>query len=380
MRVLHVISSGGMYGAEAVILGLLRRARDSGPEGASLAVFHHNGAEIPELYQRARGEGLAANLITCNGQMDLGVPSRLRAIAHEQHIDVAHAHGYKADIYLAAAFAGRDRPVLVSTCHTWYDNDFAVRLYGSLDRTVLRGFDEVVAVSAEVRTQLLQAGVAPARVHLVQNGLDTVPFTQQQNSDSFPRAQLRVGLAGRLAPEKGVDVFLKAALKLTRRFPGLEFAVAGDGPDRAKLTNGAEAQQLGRGLQFLGRPASMPAFYASLDLLVSASRQEGLPMVLLEGMASGLPVVATRVGEVTAVVKQGATGLLVPPEDPDALAEAVAAVLANPGMRQRFGEAGRARVLAKFSLERMAGEYDEIYRRALRRKSADPATRRLVGV
>lgn len=369
-----------MYGAEAVILGLLRRAHNSVPGEASLAVFHHNGTEVPELYQRAFDEGLPAHLIACKGQMDTSVPARLRTLVQEQHIDAVHAHGYKADIYLAAAFAARHRPVLVSTCHTWYDNDFAVRLYGALDRAVLCGFDEVVAVSTKVRAQLVVAGVAPAHVHLVKNGLDTVPFTQRQEAGILPRTQMRVGLAGRLAPEKGVDVFLKAALKLTRRFPGLEFAVAGDGPDRAKLANCAEAQQLGRGLHFLGRPASMPAFYASLDLLVSASRQEGLPMVLLEGMASGLPVVATRVGEVADVVKQGTTGLLVPPEDPDALAEAIAIVLTDIDLRQRFSAAGRARVLAEFSLERMAGEYDEIYRRALRRNKVEPASQRRVFV
>ena len=116
-----------------------------------------------------------------------------------------------------------------------------------------------------------------------------------------------------------------------------------------------------------GSQSGMGAFYGSLDVLVSASRQEGLPMALLEGMAQGLPVVATRVGEVPAVVEDGVTGLLVAPDSPESLAAAMGRLVQDAELRARFGAAGRLRVMREFSATRMAGEYREVYERAMRR-------------
>lgn len=359
-----------MYGAEAVILALLERAAGADASEVQLGVFHHAGQAEPEVYTRARAASLSADLILCEGQFDAAVPTRIRTLATASGVDAIHAHGYKADIYSWAAFAGRRRPALVSTCHTWYDNDLAVRLYGALDRLVLRGLDEVVAVSGEVEARLLAAGVAPDCVHLIRNGLNTAPFVQASGRRAGANERpLRVGFAGRLAPEKGVEVFLRAVAELAPGLPDAEFVIAGDGPDRAALEHLAKQLRVQDRVHFAGRPASMPVYYASLDVLVSASRQEGLPMVLLEAMASGLPVVATRVGEVPNVVLNGQTGLLVEPDQPRALAAAVFLLLRDAMLRQRMGAAGQARAVAEFSVERMASDYEAVYRRAVRRRA-----------
>ncbi len=309
---------------------------------------------------------ISSELIFCRGQLDFAVPGSLRALVDRLGIDVVHAHGYKADIYTYFAFRGRKRPALVSTCHTWYDNDLAVRLYGAADRWVLRGFDQVIAVSAEVRERLLRAGVKEEKVHLIQNGV-TVPrsllATGMRSGDAPGR--VRVGLVGRLAPEKGVDLFLRALAQLHGQHPEADFVVAGDGPERVSLT--ALIQELGLQdrVKLLGQQSDMSAFYSSLDLLVSTSRQEGLPMAMLEGMASGLPVVATAVGEVPRVVQDRQTGLLVAPESPSAIAAALGILLNDTELRKQYGVAGRQRVLDLFSADRMTADYVAVYRQAL---------------
>lgn len=368
---LHLISSGGMYGAEAVILSLMRELNHSAEHECALAVFHHPDQPQPALYEAALVAGIdprQLHLLPCRGQLDLGVGARLRELA--AGADVLHAHGYKADIYSAVAWRG-PRPALVSTCHTWYDNDVAVRIYGALDRWVLRRFDGVVAVSAEVRQRLLTAKVADARVRLIRNGvaLDALGAAGRQRTErsaAQPQGEsLRIGLVGRLAPEKGVDVFLRAAAILVREHPQLRFDVAGEGPERPLLEAAVLALGLERHVTLSGSVQDMPAFYASLDILVSASRQEGLPVALLEGVASGLPVVATRVGAVPEVVVPEVTGVLVEPESPELLAAAIARLISSPGLRTSFGQKGQQRVTAEFSAARMTADYLAMYRQAI---------------
>ena len=368
MKILHLISSGGMYGAEAVILSLMRELNDTAGHECALAVFHHPDQPRPALYEAALHAGLdprLMQLLPCRGQLDVGIGARLRGLA--KGIDVLHAHGYKADIYSAFAWKAT-RPALVSTCHTWYDNDLPVRVYGALDRWVLRRFDRVVAVSTEVQDRLLNAGVAANRVRLIRNGVATKTFlaTDKQRECRMAAGEpLRIGLVGRLALEKGVDVFLQAAAILRKEHPQLRFIVAGEGPERQALEASVRDLDLTSCVTLAGSQKDMPAFYAGLDILVSASRQEGLPVALLEGAASGLPVVATRVGAVSEVVVPEVTGLLVQPEDPGALAAAIARLVAAPEMRARFGEAGQRRIQKEFSSSRMTADYLEVYREAL---------------
>ena len=378
MKVLHVISSGGMYGAEAVILSLSKEWNASGRDLSCVGVFAHAGAPVPTLYEVAVQAGIASELLPCHGQIDRSFPKLLRSLASRIGADVVHAHGYKADLYTYAAFRGvRERPAIISTCHTWYDNDFAVRVYGALDRWVLRSFDQVVAVSEDVRRRLLGAGVKQQKIHLVRNGVVVEVFADAQQRRKARRgvdSSIRVGLVGRLAPEKGVDVFLRAASEVAARFPTAQFLIAGDGPDRATLQALLKDLGLLGRAELVGRQDDMPGVFASLDLLVSASRHEGLPIALLEGMASGLPVVATSVGAVPQVVQDGQTGLLVEPEDPKALGEAIARLLADPDEREAFGVAGRMRVMEHFSARRMASDYMAVYRDALAARPFPAAT------
>jgi len=368
VKILHIISSGGMYGAEAVILNMSRTLNE-GSHTSILGVFSNSSNPNLQLHEVAAKEAIESHLIPCKAQIDRRAITHIRDLATRTDADLVHAHGYKADIYSYFALRGSRIP-LVSTCHTWYDNNPLVTLYGVADRRVLRNYAAVVAVSDEVRQRLLKAGVRKEKIHLVRNGIDLRPFDNA--SPSLPNALFEdhpsiVGLIGRLSIEKGVDIFLHAAASVLVELPSTKFVVVGEGPDRDKLESLIDELKLRESVSMLGRRDDMPSVYASLDIMVSASRQEGLPMAILEGMASSLPLIATPVGDVPTLVLDGRTGVMVPPENAALLASAIVTLLRNPAHRERLGAAARKLIEDEFSADRMTADYLHIYEEAASR-------------
>jgi glycosyltransferase involved in cell wall biosynthesis len=365
MRVLHIISSGGMYGAEAVILNL-SRSLNEGPHYSMVGVFSNSSNPNLQLHEAALKEGIESHLILCKGQVDRTAITSIRELAVRTGADVVHAHGYKADIYVYLALR-RSRIPLVSTCHTWYDNNLLTSLYGEADRFVLRKYARVVAVSDEVKQRLLKSGVREKEIHLVRNGIELGPFNNAVPSlrEDLSQDRALIGLIGRLAWEKGIDIFLRAAARVLGEFPSAQFVVVGEGPDKDKLEQLVDELNIRANVSMLGHRDNMPSVYASLDVMVSSSRQEGLPMAILEGMASSLPLVATAVGEVPTVVLDGRTGVLVPGDDLDSLTAGILELLRDPALRTRLGSAARRRVEEEYSAARMTTDYLDVYAEAI---------------
>jgi glycosyltransferase involved in cell wall biosynthesis len=172
-------------------------------------------------------------------------------------------------------------------------------------------------------------------------------------------------MVARLSAEKGVDLFVRAAAQVAGTISHVRFVVVGDGPDREELEALIDHLRLRPFLSMLGRRNDMPAQYASFDLLVSSSRKEGLPIAILEGMAAGLPLIATNVGDVPSVVRNGETGILLLPGDPAALASAIVDLLRDREKRRCLGSAARQLVEREYSAERMANEYLDTYKAAV---------------
>ena len=366
MKILHMISSGGMYGAEAVILNL-SHALNEGSHHSILGVFSNSANPNIQLHERALQEGIESYPISCNGQIDRKAITIIRELVQRTGTEVVHAHGYKADLYAYFALRATGVP-LVSTCHNWLDNDRKAYLYGVLDRLILRRYAQVVAVSEDVRQRLVKSGVRAEKIRIIRNGVDLGPFDRASGVlkdelgwNAFPL----VGLVGRLSVEKGVDIFLLAAARVLKQVPGAKFVVAGDGPDRAKLDALIDELGIRGSVVMLGRRNDMPSVFASLDVMVSASRQEGLPIVILEGMASRLPLIATPVGEVPTVIQDGRTGVMVPAEEPELLASAIIDLLRDNEKRARLGVAARRLIEEDFSAERMAADYLRMYEDAV---------------
>lgn len=236
----------------------------------------------------------------------------------------------------------------LTPAHRWLG-----RLYGRLvDRTLTN--------SDQGRDALLQSDhLRPNTVDVLENGVDVDRFAGFPPPDTS-RPVVRIGAVANLRPVKGLDVLVAAA---TRMRPTVRFEVAGDGPQRPELERLIAGAGLGERFRLLGAVADVPAFLATLDIAVLPSRSEGMSNALLESMAAGRAIVATRVGANPRLLGDGEFGLLVEPEDPAALASAIERLLDDPILAARLGAAARKRAVAEFSRDTMRRRFEAYYHR-----------------
>lgn len=292
---------------------------------------------------------------------------------------VIHTHSSKAGaLGRTAALLSRSRAALVHTPHTFafnFTEQFSPRkrrFFLGVERLLGRATARMVHVSESERTEALGFGIMPReRTVVIPNGIDPAPYaaadgTALRRELGIPERGLLVGAVGLLNEAKGHAHLVAAAGRVLERVPDARFAIAGEGPLRGALEAQIARAGLGERVRLLGYRTDVPELLAALDVLAMPSLWEGLPYVVLEAMAAGLPVVATDVNGCRDVVVAGATGELVAPADPAALAEALSRVLADGELRLRFGRAGRARVAREFSLDAMLQHYVALYRSLVR--------------
>ena len=297
---------------------------------------------------------------------------RLRQLLRRERFDLVHAHIYASVAAAAIATLGMDVP-LVITEHT--EASWQTWRARWVSRWVYRRVERIIAVSTPIRRRLIERdSVHPDLITIVPNAVvsSSVPHT-----DASLPAELRerplVGVVARLQPEKGVASFLKAAARVALRFPEANFVVAGDGPLRRELVAMVESLNLKKRVHFLGFRSDASALMRSLDVLAVPSLTEGSPLVTLEAMAAGVPVVASAVGGIPDQIRHDKEGLLVPPGDTGALGDALLALLRDPARARRLGEAGRRRAASTFSHATMVRQIEDVYRGVLGRPAAKSA-------
>jgi glycosyltransferase involved in cell wall biosynthesis len=264
-------------------------------------------------------------------------------------IDVIHSHLPNA--HVLAGIAGRltGKPVL-ATIHG--------RQLSPLDLEVHRSTGtHLHVVCRQSHLNALGIGIAAAQLNLIPHGVDTEVFKPQHRTSGrlrqrfgIPEAARVVGFVGRLSPEKGPDVFLRMALGVHERSPQTRFVVIGDGPMRQRLENFVQQFDLSQTVHLAGMQDDMPTLMNELDLIVSTSHSEAMPLTVMEGMASGLPIVATRVGAVPDLVQHGVTGWLAGESDYEGLGALVLDLLQDDELRARAGLAARQRAVDRFAL------------------------------
>jgi len=292
---------------------------------------------------------------------------------------VVHTHLAKAGA-LGRIAARRTRvPVIVHTYHghvlEGYFSSPVSRAVLMVERRLAALTDALVAVSDAVRDDLVARGVGrPGQWRVIPLGLDLSKLLGQLPDARSARRVLglpedgpTVGIVGRLTPVKDHATFLAAAARIAQMRPEATFAIAGDG----ELREGLEMQArrlLGDRCRFLGWVMDLPNLYAALDVVVLTSRNEGTPVALIEAGAAARPVVATEVGGVPDVVRNGVTGLLAPQGDPASIAAQVLRVLEEPGLGRSLGSAGREWVRNRFTIDRLADDLAALYGELLDRK------------
>ncbi len=322
---------------------------------------------------------------------DIRAAVRLAALVRRVRPHILHTHTAKAGAIgrVAAVLAGDARPpIVVHTFHghvlRGYFDPVRTEVFRRLERWLARSTTALVAVSPEVRDDLVALGVAPREKFAVIRlgiALDqrVAPGTdgrvETRRLLGIPPSRFTVGWIGRMTGVKRTDDVLAALRRLRERGVDACLCMVGDGPDRDEVETRAHELGVVRHCLFLGYQDDVAPFYAAFDALILPSGNEGTPVSAIEALASGRPVVATRVGGVPDVVRDGEDGFLVAPGDIDALADRLARLAADPDLRSRLGSAGRARVVPRYSVERLIDDVDELYRSLLAAKGIRPPRR-----
>jgi glycosyltransferase involved in cell wall biosynthesis len=285
----------------------------------------------------------------------------LRLVAHA---DVIHAHSAKAGFLarLAAALRGR-RSACVFTPHAWSfwaADGFRGRLYRNLERVAARWCRMILVVSEQERLAGLAAGIGrPEQYRVVTNGIELERFSAPPDP-----VDGRVVFLGRLSRQKRPDVAVRALARLLENHPAAELHIAGEGPERAPVKRLAERLGVTDALRMLGTREDIPELLSGASCLLLTSDYEGCPLSVLEAMAAGVPVVATRVGAVPEMIDDDRAGLLVEPGDAEGAAAAIGELLADPAHARELGDEGRRRARERFSreqmIERTLALYDEV--------------------
>ena len=367
-KVVHVIApehSGG--GAESVIAALAAAQ----PASTHVVALNQLAAENDPPHPfpaRLRERGVSASEIRSGRRQYAAEARALAELLERERADVVHSHGYHGDV--VAWVATRRRPTArVATVHGYIRRNVKEHAFNVVDRAILRRFDAVIAVSEPLRAELISSGVASRRVHLVENGLVR---SGAQLDRAAARARLGVpadarvcGWIGRLSPEKGPDLFLDALL----RMPAQHAVLIGDGPERAGLERRVADAGASERIRFAGFQPDAAALLPAFDALALTSRTEGTPMVILEAVAAGVPVVAFAVGGVPALLDE-TSGWVVEPGDVDAMARAIGAATGSRDEAARRATGARERLSERLSAERWLSRVNEVYEGAIARRAA----------
>jgi len=364
-NVVQIISSGGLYGAERVMLELAEYLASRGLGSSAIILESPGATDVATELKRA---GLPVEIVDGS---PLSLAAKVRRNIQRNGVHVVHSHGYRPDVCLALARLGPD-VLKVATCHTWYRESWKLKLYEVMDKAALRTFNKVVAVSPELESEILRSGVAGSKVSFIQNGMDFDRPAEGnriaiRNALGVHDDEVLLLRVGRLAAAKGNDVLLDALAKLPagRRW---KLVFAGDGEERERLAAHVKTRNLDDRVVFAGFRKDIRELLTAADLFVIPSLKEGLPMVLLEAMALSCPVITTSVGAIPNVITDGKDGLLVPPGDAGALRAAIAALLMDPDLGKSLAENAYQRYLERHSRSAMGEQYLALYESVLQRQ------------
>ena len=301
------------------------------------------------------------------------IGARIARLAAEHKATVLHSHHYSPFVYGRIASLLNRRLSHVFTEHGRL-SDAPPTMKRRIANTMLSRFSgPVFAVSAALKRHMVAEGFSAGRVGVIHNGVELGREPTEADRRTARRLlgvgddEILVGTAARLDTVKDLPTLVAAIARARSRVPCLKLVVIGDGAERATLEAAVRERQLEHAVQVMGYRADVRRLLPAFDVYVNSSISEGISLTILEAMAATVAVVATRVGGTPEVVLHGATGLLVEPRLPDAMADALVELAGDPERRRALAAAGRARVAACFSLDRMVADYAREYQRLERR-------------
>lgn len=366
--ILHVITSIASGGAENHLFTLAQQQVNEGLRVA-VACLRDGDSRLKTAFEEC-GVAVMPLGLGCYGQW--GPVRRLRSVLTELQPDLIHAHLPPAELYVRLALLDRTYAKVPLVISKHNDERFApVFFERSLARWVARRAQHMIYISHAVKNFWRKRRVPadPAKACVVHYGLDAAPLVDGEDLRREwgvdPSAVL-FGFVGRLVPQKALDNLVTAFARLEN--PAARLVLVGDGPLKARLEQQVRSLGVAERVQMVGFREDIPAVMAALDVLILGSDYEGFGLVLLEAMAGGKPVLATRVSAIPEIVVDGETGLLVPARNPEAMAKGMARLMDLP-LRARLGQAGAERLRREFSPLEMHRKTLAVYRPFLERSA-----------
>lgn len=364
-HVLILISTRVVGGPGKGLIQIIPELNADGRVAPLLHAFKRRDMADTPFLAACRQQGIQVRVLTQRFNYD---PSPLLALARtvrEQNVQVIQTHGYKENLFgLLLKLMMRRR--WICFLHGTTDENLKVRFYHLLDRVVVRFADRIVAVSRELADRV----VAPQRFHkvrIVENAIAVRKAEPDRFGVAAWKARNGVGkqrvitCVGRLSPEKGQGVLLEAARRLADAGLAFELLFVGNGPQRDELAMKCERLRLRSHVRFLGQVDEIDLVYGATDILAVPSFKEGMPNVVLEGMSHALPMVATGVGAIPDMLRDGVDAMLVPPGDVMALSRALQHLLMHPQAARGLGQSAAKAVFPRFSVARRAECLKAIY-------------------
>jgi glycosyltransferase involved in cell wall biosynthesis len=364
MNIVHLTASTMFGGPERQMLGLAR-ALNGGCNSTFLS-FAEGGRCRPFLDEVER-QGFKSSSLEHDTPHLWNSSRDLTRYLRDARADVLLCNGYKANLVGRVAARSAGVPA-VAVSRGWTGENLKVRCYETLDRINLRWMDRVVCVSEAQARKVRLAGVPERRIQVIRNAIRTERFAEPDPTfrtrllSLFPNPPRRVvGAAGRLSPEKGFGVLIESARRVLHEEPSTGIVLFGEGPLRSSLERQIESAGLTGRFVLAGFRADLDRYIPWLDVMTLPSFTEGLPNVVLEACAAGVPVVATAVGGTPEVIEDGDNGYLTSPGDPHSLASCLLAALESDDARHGMGQRGQQRVREEFTFEAQAQQYRRLF-------------------
>lgn len=366
-KIIHIQKVAGIAGSENHLLTLLPQLKKYGYDTTMLVLA--DSEDGPESFiEQMQAVGIPTYRISMGADIDPLLVFQITYYLIPNYFDLIHTHLFHADIYgsLAARLAGI--PAIISTKHgfnPWRHQ----KIYGLLDRLAASQQQQIITVSKAIAEWLVKTEKLPAKkMRVIPNAIeieDIKPITK------YPKELVNlpkpiIGTVSRLLYQKGIHILLDAFAKCREQHPQASLVIVGDGLYRNQLEEQAKTLGIAENTHFLGylQQPRLSAVVSEFDIFAFPTFGEGFGMVLLEAMAVSKPVVASNVMAIPEIVIDGQTGLLVPPDNADALAQGLLKLIENPILCQQFGSAGRQRLEQEFTVERMVKKtiavYDEV--------------------
>ena len=373
IKIMHVSDTLAFGGLEKIVSNLARYL-DCQSFDFSACCFDDGGVYADEIKQA----GKPVYTLRRTPGVDFQLFSKLYRLFRQTKIDVLHTHNFGPLFYsvLPARLAGVKRIIHTDHARTAFPD---LRRRMLMERFLAHFVDRIIAVSPQVKRDLVRYENIPERkIEIVWNGVDhqlapTRSAEQMRAELQIAHNSLVIGVCCRLVPQKGVGYFLEAVPGILRWNRNVIFLIAGDGPLRTELEQTAQGLDISGRVKFLGFRSDVQNILHAIDAYVLPSVHEGTPLGLLEAMSLGKPVIVTRVGSNAEIIEDNVSGRLVEPRDPSDLARTIIDVLSHPEMALRMGGAARHIAQDRFSLKRMVGEYERIYKDLLEHRGMSRA-------